>query len=214
MTYYHRNLPHYQPDGATFFITFRLSGSIPLIKLYSLRTDYEKELKELTSSFSAYKSGFYDKLYVLQKKHFAKFDNLIDSNLVGPDWLKIDDVAKIVSDKIHSFDNSKYELIVYCIMPNHVHLVIKLYEDLVTSKSNFKGKTKEYILADILRLIKGSTARNSNILLKRTGSFWQHESYDHVVRNEKELGNIIRYVLNNPVKAGLVNDYKQWKWSY
>ena len=127
----------------------------------------------------------------------------MDSSFAGPDWLGKDEVAKIVFHKIHSLDNSKYELLVNCIMPNHVHLVVMPYEDLSVSKSNTKGKTKEYVLADILRLIKGSTAREANKILKKGGPFWQHESYDHVVRNEKELANIIRYVLNNPVKAGL-----------
>ena len=45
------------------------------------------------------------------------------------------------------------------------------------------------------------------------GSFWQAESYDHVVRNG-ELERIISYVLENPVKAGLVEDWEQWPYTY
>ncbi len=63
-------------------------------------------------------------------------------------------------------------------------------------------------------MLKGSTARECNKLLKRTGAFWQHESYDHVVRNEDELRRIVEYVLNNPVKAGLVEVEEDWMWSY
>ena len=69
-------------------------------------------------------------------------------------------------------------------------------------------------MTDILRLIKGATARKANKILNRTGSFWQHESYDRVVRNEKELNRIIWYTINNPVKAGLVKNAEDWKWSY
>ena len=62
--------------------------------------------------------------------------------------------------------------------------------------------------------IKRYTARQANIILNREGNFWQHESYDHIVRNETELSNIIRYILMNPVKAGLVSDWREWQWNY
>lgn len=65
-----------------------------------------------------------------------------------------------------------------------------------------------------MRLLKGSTSRESNKILERTGSFWHHESYDHVVRDEKELDNIVRYVLTNPANAGLVQNWQDWKWKY
>ena len=213
MTFYHRNLPHFQPKGATFFVTFRLSGSIPVKKLAELRKNYEIDLKNI--NFTSSKTNIYDnRFYDLQKLYFAKYDNLLDTGNYGPKWLSNNDVANLVWNKIHSFNNSKYELIALCIMPNHVHIVNMLNDELEVSQSNEKGKTKEYLLADVLRLIKGSSARESNKLLNRTGSFWQHESYDHVVRNEKELNKIILYVLNNPVKAGLVKDWKEWKWNY
>ncbi|RKY56230.1 MAG: hypothetical protein DRP89_01765 [Candidatus Neomarinimicrobiota bacterium] len=50
--------------------------------------------------------------------------------------------------------------------------------------------------------------------LGRMGAFWQDESYDHIVGYEKELERIIYYVLNNPVKAGLVNNCEKWEWNY
>ena len=62
--------------------------------------------------------------------------------------------------------------------------------------------------------LKSYTSNECNKILKRTGSFWQHESYDHVVRNEEELNRIIHYTLNNPIKAKLVDNPEDWKWSY
>ena len=62
--------------------------------------------------------------------------------------------------------------------------------------------------------LKGHTAREGNRLLGRAGAFWEHESYDHYVRNEDELERIILYVLENPLKAGLVADWQRWPWSY
>lgn len=66
----------------------------------------------------------------------------------------------------------------------------------------------------ILQSLKAYTARRANEIIGQKGAFWQHESYDHVVRNGKELERIIDYVLHNPVKAGKVSSREQWRWSY
>lgn len=111
----------------------------------------------------------------------------------------------------------EYDLLAYCIMPNHVHLVFTVRHDYISSiraKARATSTTARYRVTDILRLIKGSTAREANKILHRTGTFWQHESYDHVVRDGKELERVVRYVINNPVKAGFVAKAEDWKWSY
>ncbi|HET6892045.1 MAG TPA: hypothetical protein VFH31_13160, partial [Pyrinomonadaceae bacterium] len=61
--------------------------------------------------------------------------------------------------------------------------------------------------------LKGRSARQSNLILNRVGQFWEHESFDHVIRSGK-FYKTVRYVLNNPVKAGLVNDWRDWPWNY
>jgi REP element-mobilizing transposase RayT len=103
-------------------------------------------------------------------------------------------------------------------MPNHLHLVfIPIVErDLSRSPVNFSdiNIALQYPVTDILRKLKGSTSRACNLALNRTGAFWQHESYDHVVRDSDELKRIVNYVLNNPVKAGLVEYPEQWDYSY
>ena len=65
-----------------------------------------------------------------------------------------------------------------------------------------------------MRSLKGRTVREANLVLGRRGAFWQHENYDHVVRDEAELGRIVTYVLGNPVKAGLAARREEWEWSY
>jgi putative transposase len=76
------------------------------------------------------------------------------------------------------------------------------------------NKGKEYPVSQTMKYIKGATAREANLLLKKQGTFWQKESYDHYVRNDRELDNIINYILNNPVKAGLIEDWTQWPWTF
>lgn len=213
MISYSRNLPHFHPFKGTFFITFRLFDSIPDFILHDMRINYEMDRKILKSKITD-KSELKVKLYELQKIYFGKYDAILDKCDYGPKFLLNDEVAFIVYNKIMEFDVVKYELIAFDIEPNHVHMIIFLNEDLKSSDSNKLGKTKDYVLADTLRLIKGSTSRKSNIVLNRKGQFWHHESYDHVVRDEDELERIIKYICNNPVRSGLVENSADWKWSY
>ena len=89
-------------------------------------------------------------------------------------------------------------------MSNHIHLVIDTWD------------TGNYVktVTTIMQSIKRHTARQSNILLNREGQFWQHESYDHLIRNEKEFKNIINYIAQNPVKAGLVIDWRDYPYTF
>jgi putative transposase len=68
-------------------------------------------------------------------------------------------------------------------------------------------------LSRIMHSLKGGSARECNLILSRRGQFWEHENFDHVIR-EGKLHKAIRYVLNNPVKAGLVRSWKDWRWNY
>ena len=68
-----------------------------------------------------------------------------------------------------------------------------------------------FSLAEIMKNHKSFTAHAANEILKRNGQFWHHESYDHCIREHQEFNRIISYILNNPVKADLVERYKDWE---
>ncbi len=200
-TYYRRNLPHFHPDNIPLFITFRLAGSLSPEILSKLKEERDLDIQNASSP----------ERYDTEKKHFARYDEWLDRYKDSPRWLSNEEIANIVAKKIQELSHEHYQLLAYCIMPNHVHLLIK---SLRTGKLSHQGKTAKYPVADSLRLLKGSTARECNQALKRSGAFWQHESYDHFVRDEKDLGRIIHYILNNPVKAGLVRDWRSWLFTY
>ena len=65
-----------------------------------------------------------------------------------------------------------------------------------------------------MQSIKRISARDCNKYLNRSSAFWQDESFDRWVRDEKELYFVIKYVLLNPVNAGLVKNWDEWKYSY
>lgn len=202
--FYRRNLPHFQPAGSILFVTFRLYGSIPIQLLNAWKEEQVKKEKALDVLEDEILQT--EQKYIEWKKQFGKYDAFLDQGAFGPKWLKNPKLAQMVKDALHHLDNQKYRLDAYSIMHNHVHIVIKPRQ---------KENGESLAISNIMRGLKGFTARECNIALKRTGEpFWQAESYDHVVRNEKEWHRIMWYVLNNPVKAGLADDWRDWKWSY
>ena len=143
--------------------------------------------------------------YIAKRKFFGKWDKALDTLSNGPYWLRDDALAKLVTESLHHLDNVKYILDAFCIMPNHAHLVCTPLEH--TAGEYFS-------LSKIMHSLKRHTGRHANQILKRTGDFWEHENYDHYARDEAEFQRIVNYVLNNPVKAGLVSKPEDWKWSF
>ncbi|MCI0555729.1 MAG: transposase [Anaerolineae bacterium] len=136
---------------------------------------------------------------------FSKWDDALDTLNFGGKYLSNPQIAKLVSESLHYRDGKVYDLDGFCILPNHAHLVCTPLEE---------SKNRYFSLSKIMHSLKRHTARQSNLILNHSGQFWQHENYDHFVRNDAELERIIKYVLNNPVKAGLIDDWTKWKWTY
>lgn len=195
-----RNLPHIYPEDSILFITFRLKGSIPQSVLAGMQLEQEEKSREILSS-NLSKSQKEEQLYLQEKRFFLRYDQAMERNAKAKDFLKNVQIAKIVANKIHEYDGKYYDLLSYCIMSNHVHLLFHTSEyDTHPSK--------------IMQYIKGGTSYSCNQYLGRKGAFWQKESYDHYVRDAKELENIERYIVKNPVKAGLVTDWEDWEFTY
>ncbi len=210
VTEYYRNLPHWQHVGAVFFVTFNLKGVIP-------RDVYERlaEEKKLALLGIEKSGNNAEQLYDEHKRHFARVDRILDTCQHGPNWLKQPSIADVLKDKLHQYDTTNYELLAYCVMSNHVHVVVDSAVQLDALDPNETITPANYTqLHTALKYIKDGSARLSNQLLDRTGAFWQPESYDHYVRNAPELGRIIDYTLQNPVKAGLVENWQDWPHSY
>ena len=201
---YKRNLPHIHPEGYPLFVTIRLADSLPLEILAELKAQRERELNSKPNISASDR-------YEIQRRHFGRYDNWLDRCEHGPRWLESEDIARIVMDKIQGLHKNRYDLYICCITPNHAHL---LFDSLIVDQGKHKGMSEKYPVTETLRLLKGNTARSCNLSLNRNGHFWHHESYDHFVRDEQEMERIIKYILNNPVKAGLVKEWSDWKFTY
>ena len=201
--FYRRNLPHIQPEGATLFVTFRLANSLPKEVVERLKAEQEEAENRIQQI--ADENERENQLDQTRRRFFGKWDEALDSMIYGEKYLSNPNVADIVTESLLYRDGKVYDLESFSIMPTHGHVVFAPLKE---------AEDRYHSLSKIMHSFKLHTALEANKILGRTGAFWQHESYDHYVRDEGELERIIKYVVYNPVKAGLVDDWKKWKWTY
>ncbi len=130
---------------------------------------------------------------------FAALDRALDSARSGALWLQRPEIARLVAGRLHEVAGEGLcHLHAYVVMPNHVHV---LWTALLEQ-------------SDLIRRVKGSTARQANSLLGRGGEpFWQQEYFDRLVRNALEFERIQSYIERNPVRAGLAARAEEFPWS-
>jgi REP element-mobilizing transposase RayT len=192
--FYTRKLPHWQPSEETFFVTYRLAGSLPISVIATLKENYFKEKQHPGNQTSERKE-------IIRQGYFFAFENELDKNLNEPHWLKDNVIAFVVMDSLFFNNNKLYTLLAACIMSNHVHILIRLLPDVPA-------------LNVILQNHKKFTAVQSNKLLHRSGSFWAEESFDTIIKDNSHFYNTVYYIIQNPVKAGLIKNWYDWKWTY
>ena len=180
-----RNLPHWQQDDSYYFLTWCLADSLPAAKL-----------KELLEKKSQWQQANPEPLDAEREKEFhalfsGKIEEWLDAG-EGSCILKDSALRRIVDDALHHFDGERYALIASAVMPNHVHVVVRL----------FTGEN----LSDVLHSWKSFTAKQINRATGNTGTVWQDESFDRIVRSSAHLETLISYVEENPLKAKLGED--------
>jgi menaquinone-specific isochorismate synthase len=188
------HLPHWEKDGATYFVSFRLADSLPRAVLQ--RILYERESIPKTAMWMGRELSR-DEHKTIQRLSTKKIEEYLDRG-AGACYMRNSLVAGVVAEALRHFDDKRYRLLAWCIMPNHVHVVARL----------FPGHT----LASVVHSWKSFSAKKANGILQLQGVFWQREYYDHLIRNEDELGRSMLYVAENPAKARLGNWPWVWTW--
>jgi putative DNA methylase len=223
-----RCLPHWYVPGAAHFVTYRIAGTIPVQVIQGLRARRTAALdrpvpegRRLTEHRER-----------ASKLFFVGYDEYLDNDRTI-DWLARPQVAAMIRANLYHHNGRKYHLLAYCVMPNHVHVLLQpIPETDRGGGAGSEGRSRRQDatnsdpvgadgvhdetpdarspLADIMHSLKSYTAHQANALLGRCGQFWQHESYDHWVRDEEELGRIVDYICANPVKAKLADEPQEW----
>ena len=200
--YYRRYLPHIQPVDGVLFVTYSIKFEYPRRFYEILKSQKYEFIKSLNAMDESDRKVSIDNFNKIQ---FDITDNFIARFAESPKWLSNYQIANIVKDSLLFRRDKEYDLICYCIMPNHVHILIKPL---------LRTKDQPYSLINIMKNHKSYTAVRSNKILKRSGQFWHRGYYDHYIRDEGEYHNVIHYILNNPVKAGLVKNSEDWEFSW
>ncbi|MCD6355028.1 MAG: transposase [Prolixibacteraceae bacterium] len=180
------NLPHWTQENSWYFVTFRLADSIPKQKVEQLKKEreawFEKHKHKDRSEFTKEELKEY---YYLFSERVENWMNAGYGKCVLRDKLN----AQIVSNALKHFEGERYQLDEWVVMPNHVHILVK--------------PLNNYRLSDITHSWKSFTANEINKNINSSGQLWMHESYDHIVRNEKAFKAIKNYIRQNPQKAGI-----------
>ena len=187
------NLPHWRQWGATYFVTFRLGDSLPV----SVQQQWRERRDAWLNAHGRRSVQELDQLIPEQRREYhreftAKFHELLDAGH-GNCHLAEPALAAILAAKLATGHSTDYHLDAWVIMPNHVHALVE--------------PAPGTVLGDILQKWKGGSAREINLALGRTGSLWQVEPFDHIVRSEAQLQHFRRYVALNPEKAGLQSGF-------
>ncbi|MEZ6034553.1 MAG: transposase [Planctomycetaceae bacterium] len=180
------NLPHWYQPGVTYFVTFRTEDSIPTDvrrRWHAERTDWLQR-----HGISDYELEFRNLPIPLRKEFHERFSReymeLLDKGF-GACVLARPELSSIVADSLFSFDSSKYHLGDFVVMPNHVHVMVCLL-----GETEIEAQCTSW---------KRFTARRINQALKKTGRFWQEESFDHLIRSAEQFAAIQHYIASNPL---------------
>jgi len=169
--------PHFDSKDVIQTVNFRLAGSLPTIELKHL--EHELKLKP-------------------DQERLDYIETCLDAGH-GECYLENPLIAGIVQNALLYFDNQRYRLYAWVIMPNHVHVMLGLLEG--------------YQLPEVVKSWKGFTAREANKVLGRKGQFWHRDYFDRYIRNEEHYNSALHYIHMNPVKAGLVENPADWPFS-
>jgi REP element-mobilizing transposase RayT len=193
-----RNLPHLDVPGGMYFVTFCLAGSLPASGAVAIAAQWRARALHPPPGQTPARWRA-----TCSAAAFAATDRLLDS-APAVRWLADRRLAAIVQEALLYRHGTAYDLLAYVVMPSHCHVVFAPLNDEIGSRCSRQS---------ILQSLKRRTAAECNRLLGRSGTFWQPESYDRLVRGQVSLDRVVCYVEQNPVKAGLCTTAAAWEFS-
>ena len=173
------NLPHWQQEGACYFVTFRLADSLPQALLAPWR---ELRAAWITLHPKPWNAA-------TEMEYHRRFSREIDERLDeghGSCLLRDPENARTVANALRFFDRDRYLMHARIVMPNHVHAPFSLAAGSLLEKQI--SSWKRFSAQEIHRLTGGS------------GALWQEDYFDRMIRDEEHFGNVARYIARNPAK--------------
>lgn len=200
-------LPHLDAENLIQHVTFHLADSLPKSALRQL----ELSIEDMPENER-------------KQQRREKYETLLDAGH-GSCVLREPQAAEIVQDALFRFDGERYRLVAWVIMPNHVHVLLEVLPGFLLARvvQSWKSFTARRINAWLEDAGRRAGARRSQEEAGRragagrsqnrgSGGLWQRDYWDRFIRDEGHLLTAIRYIENNPVKAGFVEREEDWPW--
>jgi len=189
-------LPHCDFPNLVQFVTFRLEDSMP--------TTQQAEWKHLLKIENV-------------RERRTQLEDYLDKG-IGKCWLRDKRIAKMTERALLHFHNNRYELLAWCVMPNHVHVLVNVrmtpLGKILQSWKRFTATRAEPILLERrspTRLVPVDVIEPGRRPAFRLQ--WQRECWDTFMRDSEQERKAVRYIENNPVKAGLCQIPEEWAFS-
>ena len=185
-----RKLPHWEVRDGRYFVTVRCADSLPLHAVDRLTAIHEslRPIEATSEQFAA-----------LQRVYFLTMEKYLDAGH-GDCVLANGAVAALLAAELAALLEWEIDVPHYSIMPNHWHAMLV-------------PRSQSYSLSQIMRRAKGRSARTINAALGKSGSLWQAEWFDRWMRDDAEFEKCVRYIRNNPAKAGLGLSAGAYQWT-
>jgi REP element-mobilizing transposase RayT len=233
--HYRQKLPHFQQPGQWYSVTVSLEGAMAKysLKLAVAKDNYHKlleqeisrtrdmdpitigfpksmilkpeskdknfELGNSKSQLADTKAAYYTAL----RNYRLAYDKFLHKSTESTISLIKPINQEVIKEALRFWEAKKLHSHAWCIMSNHFHWVLTVFE---------KDELGEPLyLQDILHSVKQFTAKRINKIENREGQLWAHESFETTIRNNEHFANVFNYVINNPVSAGLVKSWEEWK---
>jgi REP element-mobilizing transposase RayT len=175
------NLPHWRQGGVIYFITFRLADSLPAHRVQQIKVERERWLKFHPEPRNPAQIREYHRRFTQRRQRWLDEGH-------GECLLKHPEARAEVDSVLRHLDGAAngYVLDEFVIMPNHVHVLVA------------PRPRPNQSLSEIIRTWKSVSAHRINKFFARRGSFWQQESWDHIVRSQRHLDRYRQYIRENP----------------
>jgi len=192
-------LPHLKMEDGIYFVTFRLADTLPQKVLEAYQAERDELLRRAKAAGCELSTADAKRLRELFSDRIEAYLNAGH----GQCWLKEPSIGNMVMQALRHYDGERYTLYAFVVMPNHVHALVRPHAG--------------FTLSQILHTWKSFTAHEAQKIAEASGlsipkgeAFWQRESYDHLIRDEADFEQILEYIIQNPVKAGLCDKPEDW----
>ena len=189
------HLPRWEATGAIYHIALHLADSVPQAQLEIWRAERERLSALAREAKRPLTADEVDALKAVYNDHVEKYLNAG----YGECLFRSEGATEALVDVLTHSDGKLYALHEWCIMPNHVHVVVG-------------GFTLEHPMREILQVWERASAHQINRVLGREGPVWHRDAYTRIIRDREEYGHQVSYVWNNPETAGLTTGFRRQRY--